>query len=107
MNGPEMVPCDHVIAKLWEYVDGELKEENAARVRAHLEICSRCFPQYDFQRAYKEFVRRSAQQPMPARLRRRVFEAILEEETSSRSAGEGTVGPRIRSFLKRLFGGSG
>ncbi len=83
MNQAEMIPCDHVIAKLWEYIDGELTEEHAAKVRAHLEICNRCFPQYDFQRAYKEFLRRCADRPIPPRLRRRVFETILAEEAGS------------------------
>ena len=79
MNDPSMIPCDHVIARLWEYIDGELTEEQAAQVQAHLEICNRCFPQYDFQRAYRIFLRRTAQQPVPPGLRRRVFETILAE----------------------------
>lgn len=108
MNEPEMVPCDHVIAKLWEYIDGELSAENDSRVRAHLDICSRCFPQYDFQRAYKELVRRTAQQPMPPTLQRRVFEAILEEEARSTAAREGQgLRRRVRRLIRSLFGGSG
>lgn len=109
MNRPEMVPCDHVIARLWEYIDGELNEESAARVRAHLDICSRCFPQYDFQRAFKEFTRRSAQKPMPPELRRRVFEAILAEEAGQplpRTAAAGLLG-RLRARMGRLLGRNG
>ncbi len=110
MNQAEMIPCDHVISKLWEYIDGELTEEQAAKVRAHLEICNRCFPQYNFQRAYKEFVRRSAQQPIPSGLRRRVFEAILEEESGeplpNGGAPEG-VFDRLKTTFNRLFGGGG
>lgn len=108
MNDPEMVPCDHVIAQLWEYIDGELTAENATRVRAHLDICSRCFPQYDFQRAFKEFLQQSAQQPMPPGVRRRVFEAILAEENGSVRPGGGRgLTDRVRAFLDRVLRRSG
>lgn len=80
MNDPMMVPCDHVITRLWEYIDGELTPEHAARIEAHLEICNRCFPQYDFQRAFCVFLRRTQQEDVPPGLRRRVFEMILAEE---------------------------
>jgi anti-sigma factor (TIGR02949 family) len=109
MNRPEMIPCDHVIARLWEYIDGELTEEGAAEGRAHLDICSRCFPQYDFQRAFKEFTRRSAQTPMPPDLRRRVFEAIIAEEAGQPLPGAAPAGllGRLRTSIARRFGRSG
>jgi anti-sigma factor (TIGR02949 family) len=109
MNRPEMIPCDHVIAKLWEYIDGELTEESAAQVREHLDICSRCFPQYDFQRAFKEFTHRSAQKPTPPELRRRVFEAIIAEEAGQPLRGAAPAGllDRLRAGVARLFGRNG
>jgi anti-sigma factor (TIGR02949 family) len=103
MNRPEMIPCDQVIARLWQYVDGELNEESSARIRDHLEICSRCFPQYDFQRAYKEFALRSGRRPVPPLLRRRVFEAILQEEMAVRLGTE-RVGLRLQRWLRRVLG---
>ncbi len=74
-----MLRCDRVIARLWEYVDGELTDAGAEEVRAHLEACARCFPQYDFQRAWLAFLRACAEQPVPPGLRQRVFQALLEE----------------------------
>jgi anti-sigma factor (TIGR02949 family) len=102
MNRPEMMPCDQVIARLWEYIDGELTPDSADRVREHLEICSRCFPQYDFQRAYKEFALRGAAQPVPPQLRRRVFEMILREEAAA-STARGGLGGRIGASLRRVL----
>jgi anti-sigma factor (TIGR02949 family) len=109
MNRPEMVPCDHVIARLWEYIDGELTEEGAAGGRTHLDICSRCFPQYDFQRAFKEFTRRSAQTPLPPELRRRVFESIIAEEAGRPlpPATPPTLFQRLRARAVRWFGRNG
>jgi anti-sigma factor (TIGR02949 family) len=98
MSEAEMLPCDQVIARLWEYVDGELTEARAEEVRAHLEVCSRCFPQYDFQRAYRVFLRRCAEQPVPPELRQRVFRTLLEE-----SGREEKVPGGLRVLLARLF----
>ncbi len=99
MDEPMMIPCDRVIARLWEYVDGELEPASAAEISAHLDMCARCFPQYDYQRAYREFVRRTRRQDVPAGLRRRVFETILAEE----SAPAPPTGWLER--LRRVFGG--
>jgi mycothiol system anti-sigma-R factor len=108
MNQAEMIPCDQVIARLWEYLDGELDPERSAPIQAHLEMCARCFPQYEFQRAYKTFVRRSAQQEIPPALRRRIFEVILAEE-SGRPLENGlrpSWFDRLRERLTRLGRGS-
>jgi anti-sigma factor (TIGR02949 family) len=46
-----MIPCEEAMARLWEFLDGELLSEDETAVKWHLDVCSRCFPQYDFQRA--------------------------------------------------------
>jgi mycothiol system anti-sigma-R factor len=107
MNQTAMMPCDHVIARLWEYIDAEIGSEESGRISAHLEVCARCFPQYEFQKAYKLFVAQTAHQTMPASVRRRVFEAILAEE-SGRALENGsrpTMADRLRALIRRLRGG--
>jgi len=84
MSECEKIPCDQVIAKLWEYVDDEIVEDRRERVEAHLDICARCFPEYDFRRAYLRFVQRASGQCIPPGLRQRVFETILQEERKLR-----------------------
>lgn len=107
MKDGTMIPCDQVITKLWEYLDRELAEDTAGRVEAHLAICARCFPQYDFQRAYREYLRQVERESVPPELRHRIFESILAEEaadnqdagvTSSKQAG------RLRAVVARIFG---
>lgn len=88
MSDVERIPCDRVIARLWEYIDGELADAGAEEIRAHLEVCANCFPQYDFQRAYLTFLRRCGEQPVPPGLRQRVFRCILEEEARRPPAEE-------------------
>lgn len=108
MNDETMIPCDQVVAKLWEYLDRELSPQASAEVERHLEVCRRCFPQYDFQRAYRDYLRRVEREPVPPELRQRIFEALLaEESTTAPGAPPGPAAPAggARGLLRRLLGG--
>ena len=80
MSGAELLPCDQVIAQLWEYIDGEISPERAGLIRAHLDACSHCDPQHDYQRAFLGFLRLHTRSPIPASLRQRVFQGLLQED---------------------------
>lgn len=80
MSSEMAIPCDQVIAQLWQYLDAELDVLRSEQVRRHLEVCDRCFPEYDFRRAYLTFMRRCSEERVPPALRRRIFEVILAEE---------------------------
>lgn len=76
-----MIPCEEALARLWDFLDGELETLEEAAVQRHLAICNRCYPQYDFQRAYFELTRRMRdQESAPPGLRRRLFQMILVED---------------------------
>ncbi|MBW3627960.1 MAG: zf-HC2 domain-containing protein [Gemmatimonadetes bacterium] len=109
MNEQKMIPCDHVIAQLWEYLDGELDELRSQEVRQHLERCARCFPEHDFRGAYLKLMRRCSTQQVPVELRRRIFETVLEEEheaaTAARPASGTGILERARFTLRRLLCG--
>ncbi len=78
-----MISCEDALARLWEFLDGELPPEDEAAVKKHLDICNRCYPQYDFQRAYFEFTHRLREREhAPPSLRRRLFRRILEQATA-------------------------
>lgn len=104
-----MIPCDHVIAQLWEYLDGDLNGADAAHVQRHLDVCARCFPGYDFRRAYLEFMRRCSTETPPA-LRQRVFVSILVEQRVRPHMGVGPGGVwrrakrTLHSILQRTRG---
>ena len=72
-----MMKCEHVLERLWEFVDGELPAAEEQAVREHLEVCGRCFPQFDWHRAYARFVHGAATRMDNPVLRRRVFAALL------------------------------
>jgi hypothetical protein len=48
-------------------------------IKSHLDRCQACFPQYDFQRAFREFLGQQCHQAAPPGLRRKVFEMLLKE----------------------------
>lgn len=76
-----LMPCEEALARLMEFVDGELPAEEEAAVKKHLDICGRCYPRYDFQRAYREFTRELREREhAPPDLRRRLFVALLDQE---------------------------
>jgi len=85
MSGSERISCREAIEKLWEYIDGELTDADTAQVHDHLEACRACYPHFDFQRAFHEFIGQHTLRPVPPGLRRRVFLALLAEESSSRA----------------------
>ncbi len=72
-----MIDCQDVMKRLWEYLDGELPDEDVAKLREHVAICGRCSPQYRFQIAFLGLVARAAaaQGPRPE-FRRRLIAAL-------------------------------
>lgn len=82
-----MINCEDVLARLFDFLDGELPAHEEAAVQEHLEMCKRCYPQYDFQRAYLEFTRRiQGRQYASAEFRRRLFQTLLEQDLKNRGA---------------------
>ncbi len=75
-----MISCREAVERLWSFIDGELDASDAGRVEAHLDACRGCSPQHDYQRAFREFLRRHAEKPVPADLRKRVFMSLLRED---------------------------
>jgi mycothiol system anti-sigma-R factor len=75
--------CRDAIEQLWAYIDQELDASTSDQVRTHLERCQHCFPQYDFQRAFCEFLAASCRDKAPPELRRRIFLQLLKEEHPS------------------------
>ncbi|KPK81096.1 MAG: hypothetical protein AMS25_07740 [Gemmatimonas sp. SM23_52] len=78
---PGDIDCAGVVAQLYEYIDEELDEETVGKIRAHLELCKRCYPHYDFEKAFLRFLAEHGRVSTPPELRRRVFQRILEEES--------------------------
>lgn len=76
---PGGLECEEALARIYEYLDGELEPEARERIHRHLEVCRRCYPRFDFERIFLDYVREKGLATDDAgRLRERV-ESLLEE----------------------------
>ncbi|GAB2967087.1 MAG TPA: mycothiol system anti-sigma-R factor [Actinotalea caeni] len=64
--------CEEALERLEEYIDSEITEIDAGRLRAHLEECASCFGEAELERRVKELLRRSCCETAPETLRMRV-----------------------------------
>ena len=70
--------CAQALARVYEYLDGEMSPADYERIREHIDDCSPCLQQYDLDVALKALVRRSCQESAPADLRERIMVKITE-----------------------------
>lgn len=78
---PGGIDCEAVLERLYEYIDEELDDpETVKRIREHLKICKRCYPQYRFEKAFLRYVSEHGRTSAPRELKEQVFRRILEEE---------------------------
>ena len=69
--------CRLVAEQIHAFLDGELDEVRADRLRLHIDVCEECLAEADFIDALKRLVRRScSQSAAPAALRARIITHI-------------------------------
>ena len=68
--------CTEVIARLLEYLDGEMEPEQSDRIGRHLEECRACYTRHEFERALREKVASLGEDKATPSLRRRLKELI-------------------------------
>lgn len=66
------IECEEAIAKLLEYLDGELDEGDRSQVERHLETCRGCFGRAEFERRLRARVAETGRATAPESLRLRV-----------------------------------
>lgn len=75
--------CAEAVERMYEFLDGELTPEVDALIREHLALCARCVPEFEHERVFLRFLeRRAAIVKAPPSLRRRIFQALLDEEAA-------------------------
>jgi anti-sigma factor (TIGR02949 family) len=61
-----MTDCRGTLGRLWEFLDGEIGQQEADEIRAHLVGCEHCNPQYKLQlRFLNALVRAHAAREVP------------------------------------------
>lgn len=73
----EVIDCREALSRLFEYLDGELDDVGEEEAARHFEVCERCYPRLQFEKAFQEAVRRvRAGEEPPGSLRRRVLDTL-------------------------------
>jgi anti-sigma factor (TIGR02949 family) len=71
--------CADVLRQLWEFLDEELTADRMVAVRAHLDRCAGCYPEYDFERIFLEAVAATGRQRCASvQLRERILEQLRQ-----------------------------
>lgn len=66
------IECEEAVARLLEYLDGELDEGHRTQVERHLETCRGCFSRAEFEGRLRALVAETGSAPAPDSLRLRV-----------------------------------
>lgn len=69
---PSQIECEEAIARILEYLDGELDEAAERQMDRHLRTCRGCFTRAEFERRLRRLVAETGSAPAPRSLRRRV-----------------------------------
>ena len=77
---PAPIDCETAVRRLWDYLDGELDAPRADEVEAHLAVCRRCPPHFEFARTFLAAVAEARPSDhLPATLRGRILVALRSE----------------------------
>lgn len=77
-----MINCGDCAKALYPYLDRELSDEDLEQVRVHLEACTGCSHQYQFEESLRRLVRvRCQEQGAPPSLRERITLTLAMERT--------------------------
>lgn len=71
-----MMDCDGLVAKLYEFLDGELDGGSCEEIRAHLDACRPCMDQADLEKAFQALLRRRCCEQAPEGMLDRVRERL-------------------------------
>lgn len=85
------IDCAAAMRQLFDYLDDELTEERMHLVQAHLDLCARCYPHYNFQKIFLEAIAATRQQCCaPGALRAKVLRGLQEAGFSGSQPNEGS-----------------
>jgi len=73
------------MAKVHEYLDGELDGSSHEEVAYHFSICQKCYPHLKLEERFRELLQRSqAGEACPEHLKEQVLELLAAEATELR-----------------------
>ena len=80
--GAEMISCHDALRLVHEYLDGELDGVPQAEVKAHFDMCERCYPHLHLESTFRDAVRRAARaETAPPELKARLAQLFAEADS--------------------------
>ena len=76
MKATPPLDCDQVLRMLFEYLDGEISDEQQRRVDDHLRLCRSCFSRAEFEKRLRSHVDPVGHQTVPPELDQRIRSLI-------------------------------
>jgi mycothiol system anti-sigma-R factor len=80
---PHETDCSEVIARVYEYLDGEMPDGDCGKIKQHLHECGPCLREYGIEDEVKKLVKRSCSDPAPEDLRAKVLAKLAAARTTS------------------------
>jgi mycothiol system anti-sigma-R factor len=75
----EMISCHDALSLVYEFLDGELEEVSHERVKAHFDVCQRCYPHLKLEGAFRAALQKATgSETAPPELRARIGELLSE-----------------------------
>jgi anti-sigma factor (TIGR02949 family) len=76
-----MISCEDALSLVHEFIDGELEQVPHASVKAHFDVCQKCYPHLRLEGAFREAVQRATEdEGAPPEVRAKLLEALAEAE---------------------------
>lgn len=89
-GNPHEMPCEEVLAMVYDFLDDEVDEVDRHRIVEHLDECGPCLRQFGLEQAVKSLVQRScACEHAPERLRVQIVTTIRSISVSYHLRGTG------------------
>ncbi|MDT8341467.1 MAG: zf-HC2 domain-containing protein [Longimicrobiales bacterium] len=77
---PGGIRCQEALARINEFMDGELDPSEAPSVEEHFKVCTRCYPHLKLEREFRSRLQSALQHPrVPDQLRNRVLQILASE----------------------------
>jgi mycothiol system anti-sigma-R factor len=81
-NEPTKAECQHVLDRVYEFLDNEVDTATGDEIRAHLSDCEPCLDRFDVEQAVKSLVKRCCgNDKAPAHLRVSIMTKIQVTRT--------------------------
>jgi len=81
---PEMIACEEAMAVLYDYLDNELTGMTHDRVKAHFDVCARCYPKLRMEESFRLAVRWATRgEKAPPILREELMAALARAQRAS------------------------